>query len=182
MDQRPARRTGGRCQGRQLGGARLALRRRPDSGGGWTAREQCGRSAARAGTDRWLQRESRRHQSAARHSHLLFGTRTELERLTTMQRTYMNHQSNPILLALVLGLAGVATPGRADEIAGKVREIFEKNHHAVVTVQVVLKVSYSGAAKTSETRQEITGTVLDPSGLTVLALSAAGPSEMYRSE
>jgi hypothetical protein len=45
---------------------------------------------------------------------------------------------------------------------------------------VVLKVSYSGAAKTSETRQEITGTVLDPSGLTVLALSAADPSEMYQ--
>ena len=97
-----------------------------------------------------------------------------------MQRTYMNHQSNPILLALVLGLAGVATPGRADELAAKGREIFDKNHHAVVTVQVVLKVSYSGAAKTSETRQEITGTVLDPSGLTVLALSAADPSEMYQ--
>jgi S1-C subfamily serine protease len=92
----------------------------------------------------------------------------------------MNHQSNPILLALVLGLAGVATPGRADELAAKGREIFDKNHHAVVTVQVVLKVSYSGAAKTSETRQEITGTVLDPSGLTVLALSAADPSEMYQ--
>ena len=97
-----------------------------------------------------------------------------------MQRTYMNHQSNPILLALVLGLAGVATPGRADELAAKGREIFDKNHHAVVTVQVVLKESYSGAAKTSETRQEITGTVLDPSGLTVLALSAADPSEMYQ--
>jgi S1-C subfamily serine protease len=92
----------------------------------------------------------------------------------------MYHQSNPILLALVLGLAGVATPGRADELAAKGREIFDKNHHAVVTVQVVLKVSYSGAAKTSETRQEITGTVLDPSGLTVLALSAADPSEMYQ--
>ena len=97
-----------------------------------------------------------------------------------MQRTFMYHQSNPILLALVLGLAGVATPGRADELAAKGREIFDKNHHAVVTVQVVLKVSYSGAAKTSETRQEITGTVLDPSGLTVLALSAADPSEMYQ--
>ena len=97
-----------------------------------------------------------------------------------MQRTYLNHQSKPILLALVLGLACVAPPCGADELAGKGREIFNKNHQAVVTVQVVLKMSYSGTAKSSETRQEITGTVLDPSGLTVLALSAADPSEMYQ--
>jgi hypothetical protein len=92
----------------------------------------------------------------------------------------MKCQSNPILFALVLGLAVVATPCLADELAVKGREIFNKNQQAVVTVQVVLKMSYSGAPKPSETRQEITGTVLDPSGLTVLALSAADPSEMYQ--
>jgi hypothetical protein len=89
-------------------------------------------------------------------------------------------QSNPILLALALGLAGVAAPCPADELAEKGRDIFNKNQHAVVTVQVVLKMSYSGTARSSETRQEITGTVVDPSGLTVLALSAADPSEMYQ--
>ena len=92
----------------------------------------------------------------------------------------MRHQSNPILLALALGLAGVTTPSPADELAEKGRDIFNKNQQAVVTVQVVLKVSVSGAAKSSENRQEITGTVVDPSGLTVLALSAADPSEMYQ--
>ena len=92
----------------------------------------------------------------------------------------MRHQSNPILLALALGLAGVTTPCPADELAEKGRDIFNKNQQAVVTVQVVLKVSVSGAAKSSENRQEITGTVVDPSGLTVLALSAADPSEMYQ--
>jgi hypothetical protein len=45
---------------------------------------------------------------------------------------------------------------------------------------VVLKVSVSGAPKSNESRQEITGTVVDASGLTVLALSAADPSEMYQ--
>jgi S1-C subfamily serine protease len=80
----------------------------------------------------------------------------------------------------VLGLAGVAVPGQASELAEKGREIFKQNQQSVVTVQVVLKVSYSGAAKTSETRQEITGTVVDPSGLTVVALSAVDPSEMYQ--
>jgi S1-C subfamily serine protease len=92
----------------------------------------------------------------------------------------MRHQSNPILLALALGLAGATTPCPADELAEKGRDIFNKNQQAVVTVQVVLKVSVSGAAKSSENRQEITGTVVDPSGLTVLALSAADPSEMYQ--
>ena len=92
----------------------------------------------------------------------------------------MKCQSNPILLALVLGLAGMATRCPADELAVKGRDIFNKNQQAVVTVQVVLKMSYSGAAKANETRQEITGTVVDASGLTVLALSAADPSEMYQ--
>jgi hypothetical protein len=92
----------------------------------------------------------------------------------------MKCQSNPILLALVLSLAGMATRCPADELAVKGRDIFNKNQQAVVTVQVVLKMSYSGAAKANETRQEITGTVVDASGLTVLALSAADPSEMYQ--
>jgi hypothetical protein len=92
----------------------------------------------------------------------------------------MHHPLNPILLALVLGLAGVASPCRADEIAEKGRDIFNKSQQAVVTVQVVLKLSYSGAARSGETRQELTGTVVDPSGLTVLALSACDPSEMYQ--
>ena len=92
----------------------------------------------------------------------------------------MRCQSNPILVALALGLAGVAASSQASELAEKGRDIFNKNQQAVVTVQVVLKVSVSGAAKSSENRQEITGTVVDPSGLTVLALSAADPSEMYQ--
>jgi hypothetical protein len=88
--------------------------------------------------------------------------------------------SSCILMALGLGLAGLALQSRADELAEKGRDIFKQNQHAVVTVQVVLKVSYPGAAKSSESRQEITGTIVDPSGLTVLALSAVDPSEMYQ--
>jgi len=92
----------------------------------------------------------------------------------------MRCQTHLILAALVLGLIGPAAPSRASELAEKGREIFKQNQQAVVTVQVVLKVTYAGAGKSSETRQELTGTVVDPSGLTVLALSAADPSEMYQ--
>ncbi len=92
----------------------------------------------------------------------------------------MHYQSNLLRFALALSLAGMAVSARADELAEKGRDIFKKNQHAVVTVQVVLKMSYSGASRSSETRQELTGTVVDPSGLTVLALSACDPSEMYQ--
>jgi hypothetical protein len=92
----------------------------------------------------------------------------------------MRIQSQCLLFALALALAGAAVPGRADEIAEKGRDIFKQHQHAVVTVQAVMKISYPGAAKTSENRQDLTGTVVDPSGLTVLALSACDPTEMYQ--
>lgn len=92
----------------------------------------------------------------------------------------MRYQSHCLLAALALLLAVAAVPGRADELAEKGRDIFKKHQHAVVTVQVVLKISYSGAGRSSENRQDLTGTVVDPSGLTVLALSACDPSDMYQ--
>jgi len=82
-------------------------------------------------------------------------------------------------LLLTLTLAVLAAPTRADELAEKGREIFKQNQHAVVTVPVVLKISYAGTSR-GENRQELTGTVVDPSGLTVLALSACDPSDMYQ--
>ena len=71
----------------------------------------------------------------------------------------------------------------ADELAEKGRDVFKKNQRAVVTVQLVQKVTYSAsgrAGEAQEAKQDITGTVVDPSGLTVLALSSTDPTEMYR--
>ena len=62
--------------------------------------------------------------------------------------------------------------------AEKGRAIFQKYQHAVVTVQIVVKskISMAGAdGQSNESRQEVTGTVIDPSGLTVLSLSATDP-------
>jgi hypothetical protein len=92
----------------------------------------------------------------------------------------MRSKLNITPFVLTFLLAGLAIPSRADELAEKGREIFKKNQHAVVTVQEVLKMSYSGANRANETKQDLTGTVLDASGLTVLALSACDPSEMYQ--
>lgn len=81
-----------------------------------------------------------------------------------------------ILTALSL-LAATALPGSADEIADKGRPILTRNQRAVVTMQLVLKIT---AGRSSESKAEITGTVVDPSGLTVVSLSSFDPSEMYR--
>jgi S1-C subfamily serine protease len=96
----------------------------------------------------------------------------------------MDHRSNLTVAGLTLLLALPAAPWlRADELADQGRDIFKKNQHAVVTVQVVQKVSYSVPGRPSapkETKQDLTGTVVDPSGLVALALSACDPSEVYQ--
>ncbi len=91
-------------------------------------------------------------------------------------------QLKPILC--ILGsLACFSLTGWADELAEKGRDVFKKHQRAVVTVQLVQKVTYSAsgrAGESQEAKQDITGTVVDPSGLTVLALSSTDPTEMIR--
>ena len=82
-------------------------------------------------------------------------------------------------MPLVLGLlAGTfAAPCPADELIDKGRAIFKTNRQAVVIVQLVLKMSFGGAGgRSGEARRDATGTVIDPSGLTVLSLSSTDPS------
>lgn len=82
------------------------------------------------------------------------------------------------ILVTVLSLCLVpASP--ADEVSDKGREVFKKHQRAVVTVQLVQKVTGRGG-EAQENKSDVTGTVVDPSGLTVLALSMTDPTEMYR--
>jgi S1-C subfamily serine protease len=77
----------------------------------------------------------------------------------------------------------LAATCHADELAEKGRDIFKKYQHAVVTVQTVLKVTDSRGGRSSnpsEIKRDLTGTIIDPSGLTVLALSSMDPAELYR--
>src|SRR5262249_47068456 len=72
----------------------------------------------------------------------------------------------------------------ADDFADKGRTIFKKNQHSVVTVQIVVKSKFSMGGiggQSNESRQDLTGTVVDPSGLTVLSLSATDPGQMVQS-
>jgi S1-C subfamily serine protease len=72
---------------------------------------------------------------------------------------------------------------RSDEVVEHGRSIFQKYQDAVVTVQIVqkLKISMPGmGGQANETKQDLTGTVVDPSGLTVVSLSSCEPNEMLQ--
>lgn len=92
----------------------------------------------------------------------------------------MRLKSYILVAAVLLALAGV---GRADEVSDKGREVFKKHQRTVVTVQLVQKVSYSVGGRSGESQEaktDVTGAVIDPSGLTVLALSMVDPAETGR--
>ncbi len=89
---------------------------------------------------------------------------------------YRNQIFTFTLAAAMLG--GIIAASRADEIATKGQAVFNKYQHAVVTVPVVLKLSQGSNSR--EIKQEITGTVVDPSGLTVVSLSACDPTVLTR--
>ena len=95
----------------------------------------------------------------------------------------MNIKLNLAFVCIAALLASPTSPVRADELADKGREIFKNNQRAVVTVQVVMKTKYSMGgmgAQDNESKQDLTGTVVDPSGLTVLALSSTDPGSMLQ--
>src|SRR6476646_10588219 len=76
------------------------------------------------------------------------------------------------------------SPCIADDFADKGRAIFKKNQHSVITVQIVVKSKFSVGGmggQANESRQDVTGTVVDASGLTVLSLSATDPGQMVQS-
>ena len=96
----------------------------------------------------------------------------------------MHDPSAPVVAGIVSLLACLVASSRADELADKGRDIFRKNQRAVVTVQVVVKMKFSlpgMGGQANESRQDVTGTVVDPSGLTVLALSSCEPGDMIQS-
>src|SRR5215204_465141 len=82
------------------------------------------------------------------------------------------------MLAL-LNASSVPASAQDDRAAG--REIVKKWQHAIVTVRVVLKMRVSVGGREMQSMDEsveTVGTVIDPSGLTVLSLGALNPGTM----
>jgi hypothetical protein len=82
------------------------------------------------------------------------------------------------LAALALG----SFTARADEAAKAGRDILAKSQAAVVTVKLAIKqsMSFGGRDSKSETKSETTGTIIDPSGLTVVSLATTDPGGMMK--
>jgi S1-C subfamily serine protease len=96
----------------------------------------------------------------------------------------MQHTPIVAITGVLSLLLHLTEPSWADEVGEKGRDLFKKHQHAVVTVQVVLKMKFSlpgMGGQGNESKQDLTGTVVDPSGLTVLALSSCEPADMMQS-
>jgi hypothetical protein len=89
-----------------------------------------------------------------------------------------------LILSMALALFGglAAFPARADDAAKSGRAILAKYQQAVVTVKLAIKqsISMGGRDSKSESKTETTGTVIDPSGLTVVSLATTDPSSAMK--
>jgi len=84
----------------------------------------------------------------------------------------------------VAGLVWVLRPAYADDAAAQGRQVVAKWKDAVVTARLVIKMTMSGGpaggGQPEESKNDANGTVIDPSGLTVVSLSVVDPGEMYK--
>lgn len=101
--------------------------------------------------------------------------------MLTRIQTIPNRFAARIVLVVLAGM--FAAPLLADELGEKGREVFKNNRHCVVTVQIVVKSKFSMGGmggQANESRQDVTGTLIDASGLTVLSLAATDPGQMMQ--
>lgn len=79
-------------------------------------------------------------------------------------------------------MAAVSFTARADDAAKAGRDVLAKSQGAVVTVKLAIKQSMSmgGRDSKSESKTDTTGTVIDPSGLTVVSLATTDPGSMVK--
>ncbi|HEX2951249.1 MAG TPA: serine protease [Armatimonadota bacterium] len=92
-------------------------------------------------------------------------------------------KSSSIRCFIIMGALACALlptmPLRADEFAQSARAVTAKWKDSLVRIKVVAKVTVTtqGTPSTDEEKGEISGTVIDPSGLIVTSLMSTDPSE-----
>ena len=87
-----------------------------------------------------------------------------------------------LIVSLALAMALGDFTARADDAAKSGRDILAKSQGAVVTVKLAIKqsVSFGGHDSKSESKTETTGTIIDPSGLTVVSLATTDPGSTIK--
>jgi len=88
-----------------------------------------------------------------------------------------------LVFCVCLSVSSLGSMYAADETAAQAKSVVAKVGSAVVSVEMVFSMSatYGGRTDKSEYKADVTGTVIDPSGLTVVALSSTNPGEMIKS-
>ena len=81
-----------------------------------------------------------------------------------------------ILFALVSAALCIGPVASADDSAVLARQVFEARRDTVVTMRIVIAMSFG--SRESESEQEANATIISPDGLAVLALSAVDPLQM----
>ena len=82
-------------------------------------------------------------------------------------------------LALLLAVSCAGAGQRPDAARDASRKLYETAQKSIVTIRLVLKISMG--SRDNETKSEAIGTVIDASGLTVVAATAIDPASMFRS-
>lgn len=85
------------------------------------------------------------------------------------------------ILLLTICFIMFSTLSTADEIAIAGRSIFDKHQDAIVRVTLIIKFRLfmnGNEKKNSESKTETTGTILTPSGLTLISLNTTEPDKM----
>jgi S1-C subfamily serine protease len=86
-----------------------------------------------------------------------------------------------LIAGLVLALSLVGAEARAQDARAGARDVMKKWQNAVVNVRVVLKTRMSMGGREMQSADDAVdavGTVIDPSGLTVLSLGSMNPAAM----
>jgi hypothetical protein len=83
------------------------------------------------------------------------------------------------ICAMIICILALGSTAIADESTVG-RDLTTKYGNAVVKIMLVVKMSMSfqGQGDSREQKSEVTGTVIDPSGLTVVSLTAVNPGDM----
>src|SRR5690606_23231145 len=107
---------------------------------------------------------------------------TSLNPPTSGKEPSMPPITTRLVALLTLGLlTGPLAVGQSTPEAG--RSIMDASREAVVTLQLVINQQFSmpgmGSRK-EESRTEVTGTIIDPSGLTLVSLSETDPASLIR--
>jgi hypothetical protein len=86
-----------------------------------------------------------------------------------------------IVECVLVAILSAAVPARAQDTRAAAREVVKKWNEAIVNVRIVLKMRMSMSGREMQSTDEsvdTVGTVIDPSGLTVLSLSTLNPGAM----